>query len=62
MEKKIIDLGIIPELEVSGVKKISLVEEPAIELDFLYFKKENFVTPSAGAVSYTHLRAHETLS
>ena len=48
MEKKIIDLGIIPELEVSGVKKISLVEEPAIELDFLYFKKENFVTPSAG--------------
>ena len=48
MEKKIIDLGIIPELEVSGVKKISLVEEPAIELDFLYFKKENFVTPNAG--------------
>jgi hypothetical protein len=48
MEKKIIDLGILPELELSGVKKISLVEEPAIELDFLYFKKENFVTPSAG--------------
>jgi hypothetical protein len=48
MEKKIIDLGIIPELEVSGVKKISLVEEPAIELDFLYFKKENFVHPHAG--------------
>ena len=48
MEKKVIDLGIIPELEVSGVKKISLVEEPAIELDFLYFKKEEFVTPNAG--------------
>ena len=48
MEKKIIDLGILPENELSGVKKISLVEEPAIELDFLYFKKENFVYPSAG--------------
>ena len=46
--KKVIDLGILPELEVSGVKKISLVEEPAIELDFLYFKKEEFVTPNAG--------------
>ncbi len=46
--KKIIDLGILTELEGSGVQKISLVEEPAIEMDFLYFKKEEFVYPSAG--------------
>lgn len=47
-QKRVIDLGIIPEEELSGVKKISLVEEPAIELDFLYFNKEAFVTPNAG--------------
>lgn len=47
-EKKLIELGIIPEVETSGVSKISLVENPAIELDFLYFKKEEFVEPNAG--------------
>jgi hypothetical protein len=41
--KRIIDLGIIPEDEISGVSAIALVEEPAIELDFRYFKKETFV-------------------
>ena len=42
---KIIDLGILPESEFSGVKEIALVEEPAIELDFLYFNKEEFDFP-----------------
>ena len=46
--KKLIDLGILSEDEATGVKKVSLVEEPAIELDFRYFKKEKFVHPSAG--------------
>jgi hypothetical protein len=50
MEKKtkLIELAILPELEESGVQKISLVENPAIEADFLYFKKEEFVEPNAG--------------
>ena len=47
-KKKIIDLGIIPEEEYSGVQMIALVEEPAIEVDFLAFKKEKFVHPHAG--------------
>ena len=47
-KKKIVDLGILETDEVSGVKKISLVEEPAIMLDFHYFKTEKFVHPSAG--------------
>lgn len=47
-KKKIIDLGILPEDAMSGVTAIALVEEPAIEVDFLAFKKENFVHPSAG--------------
>jgi hypothetical protein len=47
--KKLIDLGILSEDEQSGVKKVSLVEEPAIELDFRYFGKQyGFVKPSAG--------------
>jgi len=47
-KKKIVDLGILESDEVSGVKKISLVEEPAIMLDFQYFNKQKFVHPSAG--------------
>jgi len=46
--KRVIELGIIPEDEISGCSAIALVEEPAIELDFRYFNKEKFVTPSAG--------------
>jgi hypothetical protein len=47
--KKLIDLGILSEDEQSGVKKVSLVEEPAIQLDFRYFGKQyGFVKPSAG--------------
>lgn len=48
-KKKPIDLGILSEDEASGVKRVSLVEEPAIELDFRYFGKQySFVKPSAG--------------
>ena len=48
-DKKIIDLGILSEDEATGVKKVSLVEEPAIMLDFRYFGKQySFVKPSAG--------------
>ena len=43
MEKKIIDLEIIDELEDSGVDAIALVDNPAIEKNFMYFKKEVFV-------------------
>jgi hypothetical protein len=39
-DKKLVELGILPEVEASGVSKISLVEEPAIEGDFQYFKKD----------------------
>lgn len=47
--KKLIDLGILSEDEASGVKRVSIVEEPAIELDFRYFGKQySFVKPSAG--------------
>jgi hypothetical protein len=47
--KKAIDLGILTEDEQSGVKRVSLVEEPAIELDFRYFGKQySFVKPSGG--------------
>jgi len=47
--KKLIDLGILSEDEASGVKRVSIVEEPAIELDFRYFgKQQKFVKPSGG--------------
>ena len=46
--KKLVELGILPEVEASGVSKISLVEEPAIDGDFQYFKKESFVEPESG--------------
>ena len=48
-DKKIIDLGILSEDEATGVKKVSLVEEPAIMLDFRYFGKQySFVKPRGG--------------
>ena len=48
MENKIIDLEIIEDLIESGVSAISLVEVPAIERNWLAFKREEFVDPSAG--------------
>jgi hypothetical protein len=48
-KKKLVDLGILTEDEQSGVKRVSLVEEPAIELDFRYFGKQyGFVKPRGG--------------
>jgi len=47
-KRKVIELGILPEEEMSGCSAIALVEEPAIEVEFLKFKKEEFVHPSAG--------------
>jgi hypothetical protein len=48
MNKTVIDLEIIDELEDSGVDAIALVDKPAIEKNFMYFKKEAFVEPRAG--------------
>ena len=48
MEKKVIDLEIIENIEQSGVFAISLVDVPAIEKNWMAFKKEVFVTPSGG--------------
>lgn len=47
-DKLIIDLEIIDELEDSGVDAIALVDSPAIEKNFLYFRKEGFVEPASG--------------
>jgi len=48
MEKRVIDLEIIDDLEGSGVDAIALVDSPAIEKNFMYFKAEEFVEPQAG--------------
>ena len=49
MKKKLVEL-IIGEtgLDGLGVDAIALVENPAIEENFLYFKEEKFVEPTAG--------------
>jgi hypothetical protein len=47
-KKKVIDLTVIDQLIQSGVDAIALVEDPAIEINFLAFKKELFVKPTAG--------------
>lgn len=46
--KKVIDLEIVDELQDSGVSMIALVDVPAIEKDWMAFKKEVFVNPSKG--------------
>mgnify|MGYP001185907848 CR=1 FL=1 len=48
MERKVIDLEIVDELEGSGVDAIALVDSPAIEKNFMYFKAEQFVDPKSG--------------
>jgi hypothetical protein len=47
-KKKVIDLEIVDNLEESGVSKLSLVDQPAIEVNWFAFKEENFVEPNAG--------------
>jgi hypothetical protein len=48
MKKKIIDLEIIDDFEESGANKISLVDQPAINLDWVAFQSEEFIYPDAG--------------
>jgi len=48
MERKVIDLEIIDDLDGSGVDAIALVDSPAIEKNFMYFRAEEFVEPNAG--------------
>jgi predicted nucleic-acid-binding Zn-ribbon protein len=52
-KKKIVDLGILESDEVSGVKKISLVEEPAIMLDFQYFNTQKFKKITCDSCDWT---------
>lgn len=47
MDKKIIDLEIIDDYDLSGVSKISLVDVPAIDKLWMAFKQEKFVEPGA---------------
>ena len=42
---KVIELVILPEDNESGVTAISLVDRPAIEVNFIYFKKEEPAEP-----------------
>lgn len=48
MKKEIIELQIIDDIEESGTQAIALVADPAIEKNWLYFKKENFIEPKKG--------------
>ena len=48
MEKNIIDLEIVEDLEQSGVSAIALVDIPAIEKNWMAFRREIFVNPGSG--------------
>ena len=48
MKRKVIELEIIDEIEESGVSAISLVDAPAINIEWMAFKEEKFVKPQAG--------------
>ena len=45
MKRKVIELEIIDEMEESGVSAISLVDSPAINVEWMAFRKEEFVKP-----------------
>ena len=47
-KKEIIDLEVADELKESGVSMIALVDVPAIETDWMAFRREEFVNPSKG--------------
>ena len=55
MNKKIIDLEILDDYEESGASKISLVDQPAINLDWVAFAREEFIYPEAGEDKDTFL-------
>jgi hypothetical protein len=48
MERKVIPLEIIDDVQESGVSNISLVDVPAIDKDWMAFREEKFVEPSKG--------------
>lgn len=48
MKRKVIDLDILENLEESGVSVLSLVDRPAIEIEWRAFKDQKFVEPSGG--------------
>jgi hypothetical protein len=48
MKRKVIELEIIDELEESGVSAISLVDSPAINIEWMAFKEEKFIKPQGG--------------
>jgi hypothetical protein len=48
MKRKVIELEIIDEIEESGVSAISLVDSPAINIEWMAFKEEKFVKPQGG--------------
>ena len=48
MKRKVIDLDILENLAESGVSALSLVDRPAIEIQWMAFKDQKFVEPSAG--------------
>jgi hypothetical protein len=54
-KKNIIDLEILEDFLESGVSRISLVDNPAIEVDWFAFKEEEFVYPSPGEDEDTFL-------
>jgi len=48
MDKRVINLEIIEDLQESGVNAISLVDIPAINKNFLHLSEEKFVEPRSG--------------
>jgi len=48
MKRKVIDLDILENLAESGVSALSLVDRPAIEIQWMAFKDQKFVKPNAG--------------
>ena len=48
MNRKVIELEIIDEIEESGVSAISLVDSPAINIEWMAFQEQKFVNPQSG--------------
>ena len=46
MKRKVIDLEIVEDVEESGVEKISLVDSPAIDVQWFAFAEEEFIEPN----------------
>jgi len=51
MEKRIIDLGIVPEDDATGVSAIAFVDDPAIMVDFLFFKRQHKLESDVSGLS-----------